>query len=71
MSLVTFLAEEGEHVVLPMPTWAYGAIAFTIFCLLGFVVYSFRDVYHRHSVPQNVGTQHPGATNTNTSDHSA
>ncbi len=49
MSLVTILAEEAQHVALPMPAVAYGVIAFAIFGLLGFIVFSFRDVYHRHS----------------------
>lgn len=49
MSLVTILAEEAQHVQLPLPTWAYGAIALGVFAVLGLIVFNFRDVYHRHA----------------------
>ncbi|WP_025155944.1 hypothetical protein [Leifsonia aquatica] len=47
--LTTVLAEAETHVELPMPTWAYGAIALAIFAVLAIVVFSYRDVANRHS----------------------
>jgi hypothetical protein len=47
--LTTVLAEAQAHVELPMPTWAFGAIAIALFISLAFVVWSFRDVANRHS----------------------
>jgi heme/copper-type cytochrome/quinol oxidase subunit 2 len=32
----------------PVPTWVMGAIAMTIFILLGVVTWSYRDVANRH-----------------------
>ena len=49
MSALNVLAEGAAGVSLPMPAWAYGMIALAVFGVLGFVVYSFRDVYHRNS----------------------
>ncbi|WP_022885226.1 hypothetical protein [Glaciibacter superstes] len=51
--LTTVLAEtavlaEAGHVELPMPTWAYGAIALAIFLALGIVLWTWRDVANRH-----------------------
>ncbi len=47
--LTTILAAAETHVELPMPTWAYGAIAITIFLALLGVLFSYRDVANRHS----------------------
>ena len=47
--LTNVLAEAEAHVELPMPTWAYGAIAIVVFIALSFVVWSFKDVANRHS----------------------
>jgi hypothetical protein len=47
--LTTVLAEAETHVELPMPTWAFGAIAIVIFISLAFVAWSFKDVANRHS----------------------
>jgi hypothetical protein len=49
MSVVTALMAETEHIALPMPTWAYGAIALVVFFVLSVVIWSFRDVSNRHS----------------------
>jgi hypothetical protein len=37
-----------HHTELPMPPLMYGLIAMSIFILLAFVVYSYRDVANRH-----------------------
>jgi len=39
----------GEATALPIPAWAYAAIAAIVFLFLAFVVWSFRDVANRHS----------------------
>lgn len=49
MSLLTTVLAAETHVELPMPTWAYGAIAIVVFIALSFVVWSFKDVANRHS----------------------
>lgn len=53
MSVFTSLVatSEGAQVVneLPFPAPVFGAIALTIFIVLGIVTYSFRDVAHRHA----------------------
>ncbi len=43
-------ASEGALVVneLPFPAPVFGAITLTIFIVLGFVTFSFRDVANRH-----------------------
>ncbi len=48
MSFLTAVLAEAEHVALPMPTWAYGALGLVIFFALGFVVWTYRDVANRH-----------------------
>jgi hypothetical protein len=37
-----------QHSELPIPALAFGAIAMSVFILLAFVVYSYRDVANRH-----------------------
>lgn len=54
MSLVATIAAASEgasHVVneLPIPTYAYGIIAFVLFVALAAVTFSFRDVANRHA----------------------
>ncbi|WP_431277255.1 hypothetical protein [Leifsonia poae] len=62
--LTAVLAE--THVELPMPTWAYGAIALAIFFVLAIVIWSYRDVANRHSHKAGPGAAAhaaaPGAT---------
>lgn len=53
MQSLIIVAEETGSIVLPIPAWGFGAIALVVFALLGFVVYSFRDVYHRHDFPSS------------------
>lgn len=48
MSIMTVVLAEAEHVQLFMPTWAYGLIALVVFFVLGFVVWTYRDVSNRH-----------------------
>ena len=43
-----FAAEEVLH-PLVLPNWVFGTIAIVIFATLGFVLFSFRDVFNRHS----------------------
>lgn len=60
--LTMLLAAAETHVELPMPTWAYGAIAISIFTVLGFVIWSYRDVANRHSHKAGPGAaSHAGA----------
>ncbi|MTA95369.1 MAG: hypothetical protein F2542_02230 [Actinobacteria bacterium] len=37
-----------QHSELPIPALAFGIIAMSVFILLAFVVYSYRDVANRH-----------------------
>jgi len=45
-------AEEALH-PLVLPNWVFGVIAIGIFSILGLMVFSFRDVYHRHNHKSN------------------
>lgn len=38
-----------QHNELPMPAVMYGVIAIAVFMLLAFIVFSYRDVAHRHA----------------------
>jgi heme/copper-type cytochrome/quinol oxidase subunit 2 len=64
--LTAVLAETEAHVELIMPTWAFGAIALGVFAVLGFVIWSYRDVANRHSHKAGPGAADhaaaPGAT---------
>ncbi|GAA1443836.1 hypothetical protein [Leifsonia poae] len=64
--LTALLAATETHVELPMPTWAFGAIALAVFAVLGFVIWTYRDVANRHSHKAGPGAaEHaaaPGAT---------
>lgn len=42
------LAAETLH-PLVLPNWVFGVIALSIFALLGLTLFSFRDVFNRHS----------------------
>jgi hypothetical protein len=51
--LLTLLTEGAEgafiqHSELPIPALMYGAIAMSIFILLAFITFSYRDVANRH-----------------------
>ena len=53
----TLLAAAETHVELPLPTWAYGAIAFVVFLILAGITFSYRDVAHRRVRSQPHGAQ--------------
>ena len=60
--LTALIAAAEAHVELPMPTWAYGVIALATFAVLGFVIWSYRDVANRHSHKSGPGAAaHAGA----------
>lgn len=46
--MIRILAEAGVVNPLPFPGVVFGAIAMTVFLLLGFVTWSYRDVANRH-----------------------
>lgn len=48
MQHIITLAEEASGNSLGFPTFVTGAIAMSIFILLGFVTWSYRDVANRH-----------------------
>ncbi len=66
MSMTSFaiLANEGggHEVVwhLPMPAWAYGALALAIFIVLLGVVWSFRNMGHTYMTQPDVVPHSPG-----------
>src|SRR3954464_8421848 len=64
--LAVLIAAAETHVDLPMPIWAFGAIALAVFAVLGFVIWSYRDVANRHSHKAGPGAADhaaaPGAT---------
>ncbi|HEV7185179.1 MAG: hypothetical protein ACHP7F_02515 [Actinomycetales bacterium] len=47
--LTALLAATEAHVDLPIPPWAFAGIALTVFLVLAFVIWSYRDVANRHS----------------------
>ncbi|MCA0438065.1 MAG: hypothetical protein M9891_18740 [Austwickia sp.] len=67
MTSFAFLAAEegghgGGHTVwqLPMPAWAYGALALAIFFILLGVVWSFRNMGHTYMTQPDVVDHGPG-----------
>ncbi|RWZ61611.1 hypothetical protein ELQ92_09415 [Labedella populi] len=50
MSMVARVVAETEahHTELPMPAFMFGVVAAVIFAILGFVMFSYRDVANRH-----------------------
>lgn len=55
MTLLTLLSETEELAPLLMPPIAFAGVAAGIFLVLGFVVWSFRDVANRHSTKSGTG----------------
>jgi hypothetical protein len=53
-----YLAEEATKFVPPFPTVVYGVIAISIFLLLGWVTWSYRDVANRHDHKSNDSKAH-------------
>jgi hypothetical protein len=45
--MISILAE-GGGIVLPFPAPIFGAIALTVFAILGIVTFSYRNVANRH-----------------------
>ena len=43
------LAAEEKLFPLVLPNWVFGVIAISIFAILGLTLFSFRDVFNRHS----------------------
>ena len=52
------LAEGAGHWVPPFPVFIFGAIAMTIFIVLGFVTWSYRDVANRREHKSNNAKGH-------------
>jgi heme/copper-type cytochrome/quinol oxidase subunit 2 len=51
MNAILTAAAEGEHeifVQLPFPAVFFGVIAMSVFLLLGWITWSYRDVANRH-----------------------
>ncbi|MEN9713648.1 MAG: hypothetical protein RLZZ164_312 [Actinomycetota bacterium] len=46
--MIKHLAAEVGGIELPFPAPVFGAIALTVFVLLGFITWSYRDVANRH-----------------------
>ena len=60
--LVTLVTETEELAPLLMPPLAFAGIAVAVFVVLGFVMWSFRDVANRHSnKTAKSGDAHHGA----------
>ena len=55
--MLKYLAEEAG-VQLPFPGFVFGIIAISIFTLLGFVTWSYRDVANRHDHKQSHSEGH-------------
>lgn len=50
MSHLGYLLAAAEvHVDLPIPTWGYAVIAFSVFLILAGVTFSYRDVANRQT----------------------
>ena len=58
MNVITTLAS--EEVVNPLwaPGWVFGVVPLAIFFVLGFVLYTYRDVANRHSHKVNKTASH-------------
>jgi hypothetical protein len=56
--LATVLTHTEELAPLVMPPLAFAGIAVAVFVLLGFVVWSFRDVANRHSEKTDKADSH-------------
>lgn len=61
--LVNVVAEaEAHHNELPMPAIMFGVVAATIFAILGFVMFTYRDVANRRpGASSSAASQHGGA----------
>lgn len=60
--MVNLVAEaEAHHNELPMPAFMFGVVAAVVFAILGFVMFSYRDVANRHGGGSRAASQHGGA----------
>jgi hypothetical protein len=61
--MVNVLAEaEAHHNELPMPAFMFGVVAAVVFAVLGFVMFSYRDVANRRrGGGSSAASQHGGA----------
>jgi hypothetical protein len=48
MTFLTTVLAQTDATASALPTWVFGAIALVVFAILGFVVFSYRDVAGRH-----------------------
>lgn len=55
MDVITTLASEEALKPLWAPGWVFGVVPLVIFFVLGFVVYTYRDVANRHSNKSDQG----------------
>lgn len=55
MSVIN-LAAEAAATEAAVPGYVFGAIAFAVFLLLGFVTWTYRDVANRHDHKSNKGS---------------
>jgi hypothetical protein len=55
--MLKFVAESAG-VTLPFPSFVFGIIAMSVFLLLGFVTWSYRDVANRHDHKQSHSEGH-------------
>lgn len=60
MDVITTLAAEEALNPLWAPGWVFAAVPLSIFFLLGFVLYTYRDVANRHSHKTGKGSGHGG-----------
>lgn len=62
MSFVTAVVTEAPNVLveIPMHPIVYGLISLTTFAVLGFVLWSYRSVAHRHAPAASAHAPHPG-----------
>ena len=63
VSLVARVVAETEahHTELPMPAFMFGVVAAVVFAILGFVMFSYRDVANRHSTSSQAAAR-PGGS---------
>ena len=62
VSMMVNLAAEEAHNELPMPSFMFGVVALVVFAVLGFVMFSYRDVANRHTGGSRAAAQPGGAS---------
>jgi choline-glycine betaine transporter len=61
VSMVADLVAEAHHNTLPMPAFMFGVVAAAVFAILGFVMFSYRDVANRHTRSRSAAAR-PGGS---------